>query len=194
MPHTFYDHITPEIERQLADPSDANIEAKIAKVISHTEENTEDPETVYAAGIGWYFLGEYEKCMLAEEQCYPLFDDEMGIAAIFWHTLAAWRAGKRPSLLEENYRHGMLVGHHKSYNRIMAIAIGSVSEESAFLMYKHMISPLDKTIYGYGFSCWLSHIGKKDDALRILREIASDRSFWIAYAYLAAYLDENRKV
>lgn len=189
--HTINEHLTPELEALLKDHSEEAKILKIKKILSHIDEDTKDPESIYAAGIAYYFLGDYENCMKKEEEAFPYFEDEMGIAAIFWHTLAAWRAGKEATLLKDHYTYGMLVGHHRSYNRIMAIACGNVSLEAAETIYSHMFQPLDAAIYGYGYSCFLDHIGQKEKAKKVLSDVVSDDSFWIAYAYLAAYLDAH---
>lgn len=187
--HSINEHLTPELEALLLDKSKEAKLTKIKKILSHIGEETNDPETIYATGIAYYFLGDYDNAMKKEEEAFPYFEDEMGIAAIFWHALAAWRAGKDATLLNKHYKYGMLVGHHRSYNRIMAIAIGNVSLDAADTLYNHMFQPLDKAIYGYGYSCLLEHLGEKEKAQKILGEVAADDSFWIAYAYLAAYLD-----
>jgi len=190
--HTVNDHLTPELEAQLNDKSDSAKIAKMNKIIGHIKEDTNNPETIYSMGIGYYFLGEYEKCMEKEEESFPFFEDEMGIAAIFWHTLAAWRAGKEPKLLKENYHYGMTVGHHRSYNRVMAIACGNVSLETAMTLYEHSFQPLDSAIYGYGLGCYLDSIGQHEKAFEIIEKVAKDDSFWIAYAFLAAWNDINK--
>lgn len=183
------DHLTPELIEQLEHPSDEAKQAKIDRIIAHIGEENPDPEAIYAAGIGFYFRGEYEECMKKEEEALPYFDDEMGIAAIFWHTLAAWRCGKPASLLDKYYHYGMTVGHHRSYNRVMAIACGNVSLETAMTLYEHSFQPLDSAIYGYGLACYLEHIGRREAAADMIKKVADDDSFWIAYAYLAAWND-----
>lgn len=44
------------------------------------------------------------------QNCIPLYDDEMGIAVIYWHTLSTNRAGIRPGL-PGLYSTEMKVGH-----------------------------------------------------------------------------------
>ena len=50
----------------------------------------------YRLGICHFLAGSYADAMAELTRCLPLCDDEMGIAAIFWHTLCAWRCGKMP--------------------------------------------------------------------------------------------------
>ena len=208
--HSMKDHITPEVIERLKDKSDEAKDAHTKKIISHIDEVYEkdgslkaeisDYEKLYAAGIGYYYLGDYEKCMEAEELSYPHFNDEMGIAAIFWHTLAAWRCGRTPSLLEDKYHGAMEVGHHKSYDLIMALAKGMVSPKSAELIFSVEHNPLEHSIVGYGLYCWLQHsfsccgsapsIPCCEEAQKVLDKTYADDGFWITYAYLGSRNDK----
>ena len=204
--HSMKDHITPEVIERLKDKSEEAKDAHTRKIISHIDEVTSedgsfsdyisDYEKLYAAGIGHYYLGHYEKCMEAEEKAYPHFNDEMGIAAIFWHTLAAWRCGREETLFKEHYNIRMDVGHHKSYDLIMALAGGFVSPESVKLMTEVEHNPLELSIMGYGFYRWLvRRIEKGDRSLEktasdVLERVYADDGFWITYAYLGARNDK----
>jgi len=198
--HPIKDHITPEIIERLKDRSDAAKDAHTKKIIDHIDEvcledgsfkdDIDDYEKLYGAGIGYYYLGNYEKCMEAQKIAYPHFNDEMGIAAIFWHTLAAWRCGKEPSLLNDKYNIHMDIGHHKSYDRIMALAAGKSSVKSTKLMFDLEDNDLELSIMGYGLYCYIKAYGDEGwEADSILKRVYLEDGFWITYAYLAARND-----
>ena len=198
--HSMKDHVTPEILERLKDKSDAAKDAHTKKIIGHIQtvcredgsfkEEIEDYEKLYGAAIGFYYLGDYEKCMEAQELAYPHFNDEMGIAAIFWHTLAAWRCGKEASLLNDHYNIHMDIGHHKSYDRIMALAAGKSSVKSTKLMFDLEDNPLELSILGYGLYCYLKKFGYEGGfAEDVLERVYEEDGFWITYAYLGARND-----
>ena len=185
--HDHSGHVTPEILAQLEDKSDEAKQAKIDKIIGHTKELENDPDLKYKKGIGYYYLGLYEECMREEAECYPFFDDEMGVAAIYWHTLAAFRSGKEPVLLNEKYHYGMDVGHHTAYNKALAAAKGILPLGSALKMLSFEHRPLEYSIFSYGIACYLQTIGRTEDADEMLKKIVADDRFWITYSYLAAW-------
>ena len=142
----------------------------------------------YRLGLCRYLTGAYRQAMAELETCYPLCDEEMGIAAMFWHTLSAWRAGEAPGLLR-HYRPGMAVGHHTAYDFCMALAAGFVDLRAAEARLKAEKSDLEYSILAYGVSGYLEHTGK-DRAAEALRERLLRRdSFWITYCYIAAWND-----
>ena len=209
--HSMKDHITPEVIERLKDKSEEAKDAHTKKIIGHIDEvcgkdggfrdDIEDYEKLYGAGIGFYYLGRYEKCMEAMELAFPHFNDEMGIAAIYWHTLAAWRCGGETVLLDRGYNIHMKIGHHRSYDKIMALAAGKSSVESTELMFSLEDNPLELSIQGYGLFCYLQMLQHRGGgafvppvskkAGEILERVYADDGFWITYAYLAARNDKK---
>ncbi|MBQ4371892.1 MAG: hypothetical protein II803_05710 [Firmicutes bacterium] len=149
------------------------------------------PDTVYRDGLARYFSGDYEGAMKAEEQCFAASDEELGIGAIYWHTLAAWRSGAEPSLLKESYRAGMAVGHHFSYDRAMSLAAGYMSEEEMKAVIAAEDSDLEYPMVAYGYARWLINEGRREEGGALLKEILKRDSFWIAYGFIGAWSDVN---
>lgn len=188
--HHHHDHsgeITPEILAQLENKSDEAKQGKIDRIIGHIAEPSDDPDMKYKKGIGHFYLGEFEECMREQAEAYPFFNDEMGVAAIYWHTVAAWKCGKEPSLLKEKYHYGMDVGHHTAYNKALATAAGILPLGSALKMLSFEHRPLEFSIFAYGAACYLESLGSKEEAKALLVKVVEDDRFWITYAYLAAW-------
>lgn len=141
----------------------------------------------YRLGLCRYYAGEQALAMEELERCWPLCDDEMGIAVIFWHTLSAWRAGKRPTLLEDHYRPGMQAGHHTAYALAMSAAAGEIPLAAAMARLEREGEDLDFSILGYGLA-WLLTPPERE---ALLRKVLERDGFWIGYAYLAAWNDIN---
>lgn len=170
--------------------------AKIEGILVRIGQPGDDEESLYRRGIAYYLTGDYENCLAQEKasykKYYQLGDEEMGIAAMFWHTLAAWRLGVPAEIMDTYYRPNMNVGHHYTYDEIMGIAAGHLSLPECVGKLYAVKSGLDFAIIGYGMSEYMRHIGLTAQADNLRRDVVRDNSFWIAYAWLAAWTDQNR--
>jgi len=148
-------------------------------------------DTLYRLGIAYHLAGEYEKAMEAEALAYPDFNEEMGIAAIFWHTMSAYKSGAAPELLR-CYRKDMDVGHHTAYRFAMSLAVGEISLEEAVEQLKAEESDLEYSMMAYGTAIYMEQKGMAPAAYALLKSIVKRDGFWISYGYLAAWNDVNQ--
>lgn len=146
----------------------------------------------YNIGLAQYYAGEDAAAMEAFSACYPLCDDEMGIAAIFWHTLSAWRSGKVPTLLK-NYHPGMQVGHHSAYDKVMALASGNLELTTILKLLAQEEADLEYSILAYGVYSYLRHMREDEQASALFEELLTRDGFWPCFAYLAAYNDAMKQ-
>ena len=146
----------------------------------------------YRLGLCHYLAGNYAEAMKELEHCYPLCDDEMGIAVIFWHTLSAWRLQLPTKLLNAAYHPGMNVGHHTAYEFTMAVASGRCELVDAMKRLEAEPEDLEYSIMAYGVAAVLNHMDKKNEAKKLIRNLLERDGFWISYAYIAAWNDVNR--
>ena len=147
-------------------------------------------DTLYRLGIAYHLAGEYEKAMAAEAEAYPCFGDEMGIAAIYWHTVSAYKGGAAPELLKF-YHKDMDVGHHTAYRFAMSLAAGEISMEEALERLKAEKSDLEYSMMAYGAAIYMRRQGRTRDAEALLKSVVKRDGFWISYGYLAAWKDVN---
>ena len=131
--------------------------------------------------------------MAAGERCFPQFPDEMKVAAMFWHTLAAWRAGEMPVLLERHYHTDMQVGHHTAYDAVMRRAAGLLTD-AGWEEKLRAADDLDYSMLAYGESCRLEMLGEIEEAEKLRDTVLARDGFWISYAFIAAWNDrfENK--
>lgn len=148
-------------------------------------------DVTYRRGLAEYFQGRWGGAAAFFESCMPLCGDEMGVAAIYWHTMCACRAGGRLTLLK-SWRPGMEVGHHTAYNRAMAVFAGAVGPEALLAELAAEPSDLEYAIAMYGLCVYYEYEGISDPDPGALREglLARD-GFWPCYAWLAAWRDAN---
>lgn len=144
----------------------------------------------YRLGICYYLAGDYQNAICEFDFCYPLCGEEMGIAAIYWHTLSAWRCKKYPALLDK-YHLGMQVGHHISYDRVAALASGRADLTTILKELRLESDDMHFSILSYGVSQYLMHLPHTYQADAMIKETLSHDRFWITYAYLAAWNDAH---
>lgn len=149
------------------------------------------PEYLYRIGISHYLSGGCSAAMDAEAACFPLVDDEMGAAAMYWHTLAAWRSGVEAGLLNA-FRPEMKCGHHTAYYAVMSLGAGHTALSDFLAAAAETDSDLEYSMLAYGASVFLAHRGDVHSSDELRRSVVARDGFWISYAYLAAWNDENR--
>lgn len=144
----------------------------------------------YRLGISYYLAGDYSKAMAEFETCISLCDDEMAIAAIFWHTLSAWREGRMPKLLYCCLRDNMNVGHHTAYAFAMELAAEKISLMKVLDELEAQQDDLEYSIMAYGAAEFMDINGLDSGALR--QSILARDSFWISFCYIAAWNDRDK--
>lgn len=145
----------------------------------------------YRMGLCLFLMGKYAWAMEEFSNAYAHSDEEMQIAEIYWHTLCAWRSGEQETMLAK-YRAGMAVGHHFSYERVMALAAGQCSRAEFEALLEKENSDLEYSILAFGYGEYLYKNGDWEEAKALQSALLRRDGFWISYAYLAALNDKRR--
>lgn len=146
----------------------------------------------YRLGLCGYFVGRYAEAMRHFEAAFEPANDEMKIAAVFWHTLSAYRAHK-PAALLPRYCPGMNVGHHFAYEKAVAVWAGYVAVETALIELNRELEDLHYVIEAYGLGLYLESVERCEEAAQVMRELLARDGFWPCYAYIAAWNDAYGK-
>jgi tetratricopeptide (TPR) repeat protein len=142
----------------------------------------------YRLGLCAYYTGDYAAASDWFTRCYPLCDGEMGIAAIYWQSLSAYR-NKGEMLLLKEYRDNMDVGHHTAYRYAVRVFLGTVSVDEAMRTIKDEKDGLEQVIEAYGVSVLLKHLGRDAESALLCNQVLKRDDWWIAYSYIAAWND-----
>jgi len=137
----------------------------------------------YRMGLAHYFAGEDIRAMKELEECFPLCDDEMGIAVIYWHTLSAARAGFPCKLLRQ-YHRNMKVGHHTGYELAMQVWVGEKKLSMVLRWMEDELDDMEYAIVMYGL-CQLPKLHQKKEGM--LYDIVKRDEFWPCFSYMAAW-------
>lgn len=145
----------------------------------------------YRMGLCEYYAGHDVAAMAEFERCMPLCDDEMGIAAIYWHTLCAYRSQREPTLLGR-YHLGMKVGHHTAYEKAVRVCADAMQAEEAMTALAQEQDDMDYAITAYGLCGYFRYNGQEELADDLLERILARDGFWPCFAYLAAWNDRKQ--
>ncbi len=133
----------------------------------------------YQIGLGYFLRAQYDKAMDEMEICYSLADNEMKIAAMYWQAIAARRCNGKATLLE-NFTDDFDCGHHTAYKAACSMFAGHTTADELKSLADKEESDLEYSMLSYA----LHEVG-----LVSLDEIVKRDSFWIGFAYVAAWND-----
>lgn len=140
----------------------------------------------YRLGVCCYLSGRYNESISYFEQTYPLCDDEMGIAVIYWHTLGNYQNGTEPRLLHK-WHEGMAVGHHTAYEKAVRVFCGAETTEELLIELECETDDMEFVIALYGICIWLRQNGRDQECLEQMKCLLRRDGFWPCFAYLAAW-------
>lgn len=142
----------------------------------------------YRMGLCRFFEGNYESALALFEDAFHLADDEMGIAAMYWHTLACAKSGGYKILLMR-YAPDMQTGHHTAYDLAMSVWAGHTTPEDALLKLANEPDDMEYDIAAYGIAYYFKTHGDEEKYSQLMQNILFRDDLWNCFAYLAAYND-----
>jgi len=148
----------------------------------------------YNLGIAHYLAGDFEPALRAEEECLRLPatpDREAG--ARFWSYLALRRLGREVEARQilAPIRPNMAVFENRAYLLLMMMYKGELTPDALLAPGVAGDDPIDPAILRYGVGVWYLVEGKRDEAVRIDREVLS-LGQWHSFAHIAAEADLQR--
>lgn len=160
-----------------------NFERAITYYNKALECGAKEENVAFYFGIKEYLQGNFFEAIKNFEKT-KIDNDEMLIAVIYWHTIASFRIGIKPSLLEK-YNENMNVGHHTAYKTVVSLFDGQVALSDVIIPK----SSLDATIVLYGIYEYSKHIKQTNDSDVYMQQLLTHTDVWPCIAYLAAYND-----
>lgn len=151
----------------------------------------DESDLSYRMGLCWFYAGVYGMAIREFSHCWDVCGDELGIGAIYWSMIAAWRSGWQADLLGY-YHDDMDVGHHTGYAFAVRTALGKIPLEEALWILDAEKDDLEFSMMAYGVAAYCEHMGETETAQGLYKEILSRDSFWISFGFLAAWNDRKR--
>jgi tetratricopeptide (TPR) repeat protein len=142
----------------------------------------------YHLGLGRYLEGEFERAADAYRLCMEHSKNaDMQVATTHWQYMTLRRLNRREDAekLLVPITAGMDVIENTSYHRLLLMYKGDLTPEA--LLAEAKPGGLDAVTIGYGVANWHLYNGRRDEALKLLREIVERHDGqWAAFGYIAA--------
>lgn len=145
----------------------------------------------YHLGLAHYLKGDFEKALAAWRECLEVSTNpDMLVATTHWLYMTLRRLGREEEGLQvlTPITADLGVIENRAYHRLL-------------LMYKGELAPgdlrrgaggdLDPPTLGYGLGNWHLYNGRKEEAVKIFREVLAG-SQWAAFGAIAAEADLKR--
>ena len=145
----------------------------------------------YRIGLCRFYAGDFAQALSEFSQCFSVCSEELGIGAIYWSMIAAWRLGQEAELLRE-YRDDMAVGHHTAYAFSVRTALGRIPPAEALRVIGAEKDDLQFSMMAYGAAAFCGQLGDNERAASLYRKILERDSFWVSFAFLAAWNDRRQ--
>lgn len=162
------------------------------------KEIKDDLDIEYMLGLICYLRKMYDESLEHFEKCLSLAEDdgEMLVASIYWHYIAAYRAGKEHEREKSKkcYKSDMFVGHHTAYRTGMELFLGNIGYDEAFKIAEEFIGEtkhLEFSMIGYAAANKYLEEENNEKYLRCLDEINEKDEYWAGFASIAALSDRH---
>lgn len=160
------------------------------KTAAHFAGMTDD--ILYRLGIVAYFSRDFAEAgqlfRKAVDTSSP--EDMISVASIDWCWMSARRSGNDALAKEAIGLFPGFEGRPSAYELRCAVYSGKMSLEDGIQYSKSLTSvvPIITTSYGLSLFCLVN--GKPETAAKLRKRVLEQRTYWTAYGYIAAYLDE----
>ncbi len=146
----------------------------------------------YHLGLARYISGDLAGALRAFQECLRVSTNaDMRVATIHWQVMTLrrlGRAGEAAALLDE-IRPDMNILENRAYHLLTLMEKGEIPPESIPGLSDE---GLDPPTLGYGLGGWYLVNGRRDDAVRVFREVLARKDQWAAFGYIAAEADLKR--
>lgn len=145
----------------------------------------------YHLGLAYYLKGDYKKALNAYEQCLKVSkNNDMAVATIHWLYMTLRRLGKVKeanktiAMVEDN----LDIIENDDYYKLIKLYQGKLKPED---LLSQDANSLSNASAGYGVGNWFLYNGKRDEALKIFRQITGGNQ-WASFGFIAAEVELKR--
>lgn len=146
----------------------------------------------YHLGLAYYLKGDFKKALKAYQECLKVSkNNDMAVATIHWLYMTYRRLGKLKDAnkIIAGVADNLDIIENDDYYKLIKLYQGKLKPED--LMSKDA-NTLGDASAGYGVGNWFLYNGKREEALKIFRQI-TDGNQWASFGFIAAEA-ELRKI
>lgn len=145
----------------------------------------------YHLGLAYYLKGDYKKALNAYQKCLKVSkNNDMAVATIHWLYMTLRRLGKvkeankTVAMVEDN----LDIIENDDYYKLIKLYQGKLKPED---LLTNDANSLSNASAGYGVGNWFLYNGKRDEALKIFRQITGGNQ-WASFGFIAAERELKR--
>lgn len=145
----------------------------------------------YHLGLSYYVEGNFKKALKAYKEGLKVSkNDDMRVATIHWIYMTLWRmkkekeAGKAIADITDN----LDIIENDDYYKLIKLYQGKLKPED---LLKTDSDSLSNVSLAYGVGNWFYYNGKKDEAMKIFRQIILGNQ-WASFGFIAAEAELRR--
>lgn len=145
----------------------------------------------YHLGLAYYLDGEFKKALKAYRESLKVSkNDDMRVAAIHWiyMTLRRMRKEKEAEKAIADIADNLDIIENEDYYKLIKLYQGKLKPED---LLKTDTDSLSNVSLAYGVGNWFYYNGKKDEAMKIFRQINLGNQ-WASFGFIAAEAELRR--
>ncbi len=146
----------------------------------------------YHLGLSYYLKGDFKKALKAYQSCEKVSNNpDMLVAAKHWLYMTWRRLGKKKEAEKSiaAIKDNLDIIENDDYYKLIKLYQGKLKPE---VLMSRDANSLSNASLGYGVGNWFLYNGKKDEALKIFRQITSGNQ-WASFGYIAAEAELKTK-
>lgn len=139
----------------------------------------------YHLGLAYYLKGNFKKALNAYQECLKVSkNNDMAVATIHWLYMTLRRLGKvkeaekTVAQVEDN----LDLIENDDYYKLIKLYQGKLKPED---LLTNDANSLGNASVGYGVGNWFLYNGKRDEAMKVFRQITSGNQ-WASFGFIAA--------
>ncbi len=184
---------------------DAIIDFKRAEELTHSKPDEVEPDglpnakniptstlqtnILYHLGLAYYLKGDFDNSAAAFMRCFNLAKNpDMQVAVAHWVYMSVRRynnenAAKR--FINRQIKDGLEIIENDDYHKLVKLYQGKLKAEDLLKEIGTNVNALSNASLGYGLGNWFLYNGKRDEAIKIFRQITAGNQ-WASFGFIAA--------
>lgn len=157
----------------------------------NTPTSTLQSNIFYHLGLAYYLKRDFKKALKAYRQCEKVSTNpDMLVAAKHWLYMTWRRLGKEKEAAESvaNIADNLDIIENDDYYKLVKLYQGKLKAEDLLKETGPDTSTLSNVSLGYGLGNWFWYNGKKEEALKIFRQIIIGNQ-WASFGHIAAEME-----
>jgi len=142
----------------------------------------------YHLGLAYYLKGDFKNALRAYKECQKVSKNpDMHVATTHWHYMTLRRIGraKEAKRLLDPFQGKIEVIENDDYLKLIRLYRGESKAEDLLKEMSGNANTLGNASLGYGVGNWYLYNGKRDEAMKIFRQITTGNQ-WASFGYIAA--------